>query len=142
MEATTPQRPLPQPDALTQPFWDAARAGRLEVQRCGGCGYYNHPPRPLCDRCSSQDLAFQEVSGRGTVYSFTVMRQRNVAGFEQDVPYINLLVELVEQPQLFMISRLPGGASEGLAIGLPVLVYFEPFDGGLALPQFRPLATG
>ncbi|MSQ26888.1 MAG: hypothetical protein EXR51_01950 [Dehalococcoidia bacterium] len=135
----TPPRPLPQPDALTQPFWDAAGKGRLVVQRCGGCGYYNHPPQPLCDRCSSRDLKFQPVSGRGMVYSFTVMRQRNVAGFEGEVPYVNLLVELEEQPLLFMISWLPGGATEGLAIGQLVSVSFERTEEGMALPQFRPV---
>ncbi|MEK7217214.1 MAG: OB-fold domain-containing protein [Chloroflexota bacterium] len=138
----TSPRPLPQPDPLTQPFWDAASGGRLVVQRCGGCGYYNHPPRPLCDHCSSQDLSFEPVSGRGTLYSFTVMRQRNVAGFEEEVPYLNLLVELEEQPLLFMISRLPGSAVEGLAIGQPMEVFFEPADEGIALPQFRPVAGG
>lgn len=139
MDPTT-RRPLPQPDALTQPFWDAARTGRLVAQRCGSCGYYNHPAKPLCDRCSSQELSFQPLSGRGTVYSFTVMRQRNVAGFEQDVPYVNLLVELEEQPLLFMISRLPGSEAEGIAIGQPVAVFFERVDDGFALPQFRPSA--
>lgn len=135
-------RPLPQPDPLTQPFWDAVREGRLAIQRCAGCGYYNHPPRALCDRCSSSDLAFAGVSGRGRVYSFTLMRQKNVAGFEALVPYLNLLVELEEQRGLFMISYLPGDQAARVALGAPVAVWFEPVDEGVALPQFRLLDAG
>lgn len=67
------------------------------------------------------------------------MRQRNVAGFEADVPYVNLLVELEEQRLLFLISYLPGSASESVAIGRPVEVFFEPIEQDLVLPQFRLL---
>ena len=130
-------KPLPQVDLLTQPFWDAAKERRLVVQRCRGCGYYNHPPKPLCDQCSSQQLEFEPVSGRGTVYCYTVMRQQNVGGFEGDVPYVTLLVELEEQPQLFMLSFLPGSAAARLAVGQSVEVVFEEVDEGMVLPQFR-----
>lgn len=130
-------KPLPRIDELTQPFWDAAREGRLAIQRCHACGYYNHPPKPLCDACSSEDLAFETVSGRGRVYSYTIMHQRNVAGFEGDVPYVNLIVELDEQPLLFLISDLPGSAADRVAIGRPVEVAFEPAAEGIVLPRFR-----
>lgn len=132
-----PAKPRPRADDLTRPFWDAARAGRLVIQRCAGCGYYNHPPKPLCDRCSATDLAFQPVSGRGTVYSYTVMHQRNVAGFEADVPYVNLIVELAEQPLLCLISDLPGAEAGRVAIGRPVEVFFERVSDEVSLPKFR-----
>ena len=77
-----PERALPAITDLTRPFWDAANEGRLAIQRCQACGYYNHPPKPLCDRCLSDDLAFEDVSGDGTVWSFTVMHQKSIAGFE------------------------------------------------------------
>jgi uncharacterized OB-fold protein len=130
-------KPLPRIDELTRPFWDAAREGRLAIQRCRECGYYNHPPKPLCDACSSEDLGFESVSGRGKVYSYTVMHQRNVAGFEPEVPYVNLIVELDEQPLLFLISYLPGSDADRVAIGRPVEVTFEPAGEGIVLPQFR-----
>ena len=132
----TPSKPLPMPDDLTRPFWDAARERRLEIQRCSACGYYNHPPRPLCDACGSEDLAFEPVSGRGTVYSYTVMRQRNVKGFEDDVPYVNVIVELDEQPMLFMITYMPGSESDGVRIGQRVQVVYEEREG-VVLPQFE-----
>ncbi len=135
------RRPKPRPvaDDLSRPFWEAARQHRLVVQRCQDCGYFNHPPRPACDACQSQRLHFEPVSGRGTIYSFTVMHQPNVAGFETDTPYLNLLVELVEQPLLFMVSYLPAAALPAVRIGAPVAVYFEEVDAEVTLPQFRPV---
>jgi uncharacterized protein len=77
------------------------------------------------------------VSGRGTVYSYTVMHQPNIAGFEKEVPYINVLVELDEQPRLFMVSYLPISEREKIRIGGPVEVTFEKIDHEVTLPQFR-----
>lgn len=131
------EKPIPVADELSQPFWDAAREHRLVAQRCGDCGYYNHPPRPACDRCSSQKLEFAPLAGRGKVYTYTVMHQRNVAGFEGEVPYVNILVELDEQPMLFMVSNLPHVELDKVHIGGRVEVWFEDRGSGLALPQFR-----
>jgi uncharacterized protein len=129
-------RPLPAPDDLSQPFWDAAAQGRLVIQRCIDCGHYNHPPKPLCDRCASANLQYVEVSGRGRVFSFTTNYQKNVAGFEDAVPYTNLIVELEEEPQLFVISDLAGTDTEWVHIGAPVQVVFQTLDEGVSLPQF------
>ena len=132
-------RPLPVADDLSQPFWEAAKQQRLVVQRCRECGYFNHPPRPACDACQSQQLQFEPVSGQGTIYSFTVMHQPNVAGFENQIPYINILVELEEQPLLFMVSNLPASDLDKIKIGGQVEVSFEEVDPDPALPQFRPV---
>ena len=130
-------KPLPAIDDLTRPFWHAAAQHRLMIQRCQECNYFNHPPRPLCDACLSQRLEFVPVSGRGTVYSYTVMHQPNIAGFEKEVPYINVLVELDEQPRLFMVSYLPISEREKIRIGGRVEVTFEKIDDEVTLPQFR-----
>ena len=132
-------RPLPVADDLSQPFWEAGKQHRLVVQRCRECGYFNHPPRPACDACQSQQLQFEPVSGRGTIYSFTVMHQPNIAGFEDQIPYINILVELEEQPLLFMVSNLPASDLDKIKIGGQVEVYFEEVDPDTTLPQFRPV---
>ena len=78
-------KPLPAVDDLTQPFWDAAKRHELMLQRCKDCSYFNHPPRLACDACQSQQLDFEHVSGRGSIYSFTVMHQPNIAGFEDEM---------------------------------------------------------
>lgn len=133
------EKPLPAADDLSQPFWEAAKQQQLVVQRCRECGYFNHPPRPACDACQSPQLHFEPVSGRGTIYSFTVMHQPNVAGFEDQIPYLNILVELDEQPRLFMVANLPAAAEEKIQIGGRVEVYFEEVSADVTLPQFRPV---
>jgi uncharacterized OB-fold protein len=131
------KKPIPVADELSRPFWEAAKAQRLEVQRCGSCGYYNHPPRPYCDACLSQELSFGPVSGRGTIYTFTVMHQRDVTGFEEEAPFINIVVELVEQAHLLMVSNLPIAERAKVKIGAAVEVYFEDRGEGVVIPQFH-----
>jgi len=138
--ATAQEKPRPLIDALTRPFWEAAREHRLVIQRCQDCRYFNHPPRPVCHACQSAALAFEPVSGRGTIYSFSVMYQPNVAGFGDELPYLNILVELEEQPQLFLVSHLPEAQREQVRIGGKVEVYFEDVDTELTLPKFRLVA--
>jgi hypothetical protein len=130
-------KPLPAIDVLSRPFWEAAKNQQLVIQHCQDCGYFNHPPRPACDACQSQQLAFEPVSGRGTIYSFSVMHQPNIAGFEHEIPYVNIFVELDEQPLLFLVSYLPGSEREKVRIGGRVEVYFEKVDADITLPQFR-----
>jgi uncharacterized OB-fold protein len=131
------KKPIPVADELSRPFWAAAKERRLEVQRCGSCGYYNHPPRPFCDACLGQELSFVPVSGRGTVYTFTVMHQRDVAGFEDEAPFINIVVELDEQAQLLMVSNLLIAERSKVKIGAKADVYFEDRGEGIVIPQFR-----
>ena len=131
------KKPVPVPDELSRPFWDAAKERRLIIQRCGSCGYYNHPPRRFCDACLAQDLHFEPVSGRGIVYTFTVMHQRDVTGFEQDAPFITIVVELAEQPQLLMVSNLAIAERAKVRIGAAVELAFEDRGEGVVVPQFR-----
>ncbi len=136
---TNPDRAAPAITELTRPFWDAARQGVLAIQRCGDCGHFNHPPREACEGCLSAKLAFEPVSGLGIVWSFTVMHQKSVAGFEASVPYLTALVELDEQPMLLLVTNLPGASAESAHIGQRVSVAFEPIgplEDGLILPQF------
>jgi uncharacterized protein len=135
--SATSQKPVPVPDQLSLPFWDAAKERRMVIQRCRSCGYYNHPPRRFCDACLAQELHFEPVSGRGVVYTFTVMHQRDVAGFEEDAPFINIVVELAEQPQLLMVSNLPIAERAKVRIGAAVEVDFEDRGAGVVVPQFR-----
>jgi hypothetical protein len=146
--ANAAQRATPAVTDLTRPFWDAAREGRLVIQRCGDCAYYNHPPRPSCDHCLSTNLGFEDVSGTGTVWSHTVMHQKSVAGFEDAVPYLTALIELDEQPLLLLVTNLPGADPAAVKIGDRVRVTFEPLhplslqgegagrEVSLMLPQF------
>src|SRR5262249_10175712 len=96
-----------------------------------------HPPKSVCDACQSQQLAFEPVSGRGTIFSFSIMHQPNIAGFEDQIPYVNILVELEEQPLLLMVSNLPGAEKDKVRIDDSVEVYCEEVNEEITLPQFR-----
>jgi uncharacterized OB-fold protein len=131
------KRPAPAPTALSEPFWEAARNGRLAIQRCRSCHRYSHPPGPVCPRCQGADLGWDEVSGRGTIHQCTVMHQPLVRGFEAAVPYACVAVELEEQPGLLVVANLLGAPPTAAKVGLAVEVEFEEIAGGFRLPQFR-----
>ena len=135
MTTESPRRVTPQPDELTQPFWDAAAEGRLVIQRCDNCGYWQHPPRIICNKCHKFEMKWQPVSGKGKIYSWEVMHMQSITGFEDRVPYTTLLIELEEQPKLLLLSY-QDGIDDTLAIGQPVEVFFEKVEN-FTLPQFR-----
>jgi acetyl-CoA acetyltransferase/uncharacterized OB-fold protein len=128
--------PLPALEPETEHFWRACHAGRLEITRCRVCGWYIHPPRPVCARCQSRDVGWETVSGRATVVSFTVNHQRWMPTLE--VPYAIALVELVEQPDLRLTTNVVGCAPGDVRIGMPVRVTFRPVSDEIALPLFEP----
>lgn len=128
---------VPVPDGLTAPFWNAARAHRLELQRCRACSRINHPPQAICGWCSSDDLGFAEVDGRAHVTSYTSALARSRG---RPAPqYTTLVVELDVQPEVLLLSRVPGPRPDWVRIGQPVHLWFEQIEGiDVVLPQFRP----
>ena len=134
---TTAIRPVPFPDDVTEEFWDSVRAHRLSIQRCAACRRFNHAPSLTCPACGSEDLAFEPVSGRGTVYSYTVLEDPPGPGFAELVPLVVVIVELVEQPGLLLVADLLGAGPEAVRIGAAVAVDFEEISEDCVLPQFR-----
>jgi len=66
-------RPIPVPNEWTKPFWDAARRGVLELQRCQSCSHFQHPPYATCVQCMATDLKFEAVPRCRTIYAYTIM---------------------------------------------------------------------
>lgn len=128
-------KPTPLPDAETQPFWDAAREGRLTIQRCNGCGSHIFYPRIVCPSCMSDDIAWVDATGRATVHSVTVVH-RAPGPFRDEAPYAIALVELEEGPR--MMTRILTDDPAGVGIGDRVAVRFEPQGDGPPLPFFAP----
>ena len=136
--ATQPAtRPWLPPTEITQFFWDAAREHKLVIQRCDDCEVYVHWPAVLCPQCGSTSLSPSEVSGKATVYSFSVVHHVFHPIFAERVPYNIALVELEEQPGLRLIANIVDCANDDLAIGMRVEVTFEDHED-FTLPQFRP----
>ncbi|MGV0037671.1 Zn-ribbon domain-containing OB-fold protein [Mycobacterium colombiense] len=120
--------------ADTEFFWNGLRENKLLIQRCDGCGQLRHPPRPMCPRCRSLQWDAIESSGRGTVYSYVMPHEPRFPFFEY--PYVVVLVELEEGVRL--VSNLTGVDPSAVTPGLAVQVYYQTFDDGLVLHQFRP----
>ena len=91
---TAVKPPLPIPDELTAFFWEGVRAHRLMILRCRNCGHFIHYPRPVCEKCLSEDLAPEQVSGRATLYSYTVTMKPWHPFWVDKVPYVLATVEL------------------------------------------------
>jgi uncharacterized OB-fold protein len=110
----------------------------LLILRCQNCGTYIHLPRPVCRVCHSFDLTPGEVSGRGTLYSYTVTYKPFHPFFVDRVPYVVAVVELAEQAGLRIVSNLVGIDEGAIEFGMPLQVDFEELDTELTLPVFRP----
>ena len=98
--------PLPQPDALTQFFWDGTQAHKLLILRCQDCGHYIHYPRPICNKCLSTNLAPGEVSGKGVLDTYTIPMQPIDPYFIEHMPYVYAVVELAEEKNLKIITNI------------------------------------
>lgn len=130
--------PIPQITDDNGAFWTGGRDGELLIVRCGACGYWVHPPSPRCPKCLSDAVAPSAVSGRGTVYSYTINRQAWVPGLE--VPFVLAIVELDEQPGLRLMTNLVDCLPEEAEIGMPVEVAFVE-RGEAFVPVFHKFAA-
>jgi uncharacterized OB-fold protein len=135
-----PPLPLPSPDPVTQFFWDGAARHELWIQRCQDCKQYLHYPKTLCRFCQSANLRGEPVSGRATLYTWTIAVQPFHPFYVDRIPYTVATVELVEQSGLMFMSQIVDCAEEDLRIGMPLEVVFEELAPALTLPFFRPAA--
>ena len=126
--------PLPAPSALTEPFWDGCRQGRLRYQRCDRCGRAVFGPAPICPHCRTRTLSWHDSAGLGSVYSWTIAHRPMTPAFR--TPYAAVIVQLDEGHH--MVSNLVDTPVDGVRIGMRVQVAFHPV-GAFTLPYFRPI---
>ena len=130
--------PVPVADELSAPFWDGVANNQLLIQRCADCRRYFYPPVKACAACESKQLVFEEVSGRGTVFSYSeIVSGARHPYFKSITPYLVGVVELEEQEGLHMFSNFPGSTLADLTVGAKVQVEFEEIAPGHSIPQFR-----
>ena len=127
--------PVPVVTPLDEPFWRGGASGTLLILRCDACGFWLHPPGPVCQRCLARTLTPTAVSGRGTVRTFTVNHQPWFPALP--VPYVLAIVELAEQAGLQFLTRLVDVAPDAVRTGMAVAVRFAP-HGDVHLPLFGP----
>ncbi|MEU4487534.1 OB-fold domain-containing protein [Streptomyces purpurascens] len=119
---------LPEPDAFTRTYWDAAAEGRLLIRRCRACGRAHHYPREFCPRCWSEDVVWEPASGRATLYTWSVVHRNDLPPFAERTPYVAAVVDLAEGPR--MMTEVVG--ERELSAGAELEVAFRE-----GVPVFR-----
>jgi len=135
------RKPLPAITDIDQEFWDGVRNNRLLIQKCLDCNRLQFFPRPVCVRCFSDNLGWQEAQGSGTVYSFTVVRVPRSPAFrkqveETGVPIVFAAIDLDEGVRV--MSQIIDCKPEEAELGARVGVTFEEVEGtDFKVPKFR-----
>lgn len=134
----TQTKPLPPIHPWTKPFWDGTREGKLLIEQCQECHHHIFYPRLSCPFCLSDRLGWIESTGRGTIYTFSVVQNNAPSAFLDDMPFVIAIVRLEEGVQ--MMTNIVGCDPAEVRCDMPVTVTFEPLDDEITLPKFR-LAT-
>ena len=106
-------------------FFAEAREGRLNGLRCQHCGELTIPPKEFCTACHEHSWDVVQLSGDGTIASFTVVRVAHKTNTHES-PYAVAVVQLKE-----------GVSVLGRMVDLPL----ESLAGGSEV-SFRPLLSG
>lgn len=130
------KKPLPMPDMDSKEFWDGCHRHELLIQRCDNCHSYRFPPEVICPVCFSTASKWTKASGKGIVYTFTVVRRATGPDWEADVPYTIAFIQLDEGVR--MVSNVVGCKPEEIKIGMKVEVTFDDVTETQSLPKFKP----
>jgi uncharacterized OB-fold protein len=122
---------LPTPTKISQPFWDSCKARAMKIQRCEACGTFAFYPVYMCPECASRRLEWTPVSGKGTVYTFTVSPK---SSFDEE--RVVALIELAEGAM--MTSNIVNVDPSAVRIGMRVRLCYEPVNDDITLPVFEP----
>ena len=127
----SPRYDVPEPDAFTRTYWEAAAQGRLLLRHCADCGRAHHYPREFCPHCWSENVTWRPATGRATLYTWSVVHRNDLPPFGERVPYVAAVVDLAEGPR--MRTEMVRAEPAELRAGMAVEVAFR--DGA---PVFRP----
>ena len=128
--------PIPANEELTRPFWEAAKRHELVMPRCKTCSDIFFYPREVCPNCLSDDLEWVPVSGKGRLYSYTVVHQPANRAFQPDAPHIFVMVQLDEGPR--MVSNLVECPVEDAKVDMAVEAVFDDVTDEVTLVKFKP----
>jgi len=132
-------RPLPAMQGLAHEFYEWCAKAELRFQRCATCQTWRHVPREMCARCGSFEWSWARSTGRGRVFTWTVVERPMHPAFQPDVPYAVVVVEMDEGVRV--ASNVVDCAPEQLQIDMPVEVVFDTVAPGVTLPRFRRVAA-
>jgi len=128
-------KPKPRPAPESLPYWQAAREHRLALPKCEDCQKFWFPPSRTCPHCLSANFSFQDVSGKGKIFSFVTFHRVYRPAFANDVPYVVALIELDEGPRL--LSNIMGVTHDQVKCEMRVEVVFDDYDEDISIPKFK-----
>jgi uncharacterized OB-fold protein len=126
------------PDRWTEPFWAAAQEHRLVCARCRNCGRFRMPAGPFCPQCQSQEVEWPELSGHGTVFTYTIVMHPVLPSLRECVPYAVAAVTLPDADGVRLLGNIVEMDSDQLAVDLPVKVQWADIADGVVVPRFAP----
>ena len=132
-----PPRPIPRLDAENRAFWTGGAEGKLQIMRCQDCKTFIHPPKPVCRKCLSDNVAPEAVPGTGVVDTFTVNHQKWMPGLE--VPFVIARIKLDGAPGVYITSNVVNCAPDAVDIDDKVRVTFE-HQGEIYYPLFEKVS--
>lgn len=135
------EKPIPLKTLDNKPYWDAADAHKLVIQKCNGCQHYNHPPGPACAKCGSMNLTWEELGNEitGKIYSYIISYRPFLPGFSpEDMPLIIALATLDQIPSVKILANVIGCVPAEISIGKKVkMVWVDVPNTERALPQWK-----
>jgi uncharacterized OB-fold protein len=130
-------KPLPQPTAWSKPFWEGCKRHELLIQKCKDCRSLIFYPKLFCPKCLSTKFEWIKASGKGKVYTYTVVQSYPPSEFAGEVPYAVGVVILEEGVRL--MSNIVGCSPEAVKCDMPVEVVFDDVTEEITLPKFKPI---
>jgi uncharacterized OB-fold protein len=131
------RRDLPTIDDETRPWWDAARQERFLIARCTACGAAHHYPRPFCPSCWSEEVTWEDASGRATLYTWSTVFVNDAPPFSDRLPYVAAVVDLAEGPRV--MTNVVGCAPEDLRVGMELQVTYVEATPEITIPVWTPV---
>jgi uncharacterized protein len=132
-----PPKPMPEPTPVTQPFWDALRRHTVVIQYSPSSDQYVFYPRVLAPGTLADDLEWREISGMGTLYTFTIADRPTAPPWADSLPQLLAVVEWDEGPRLSteMVNVDPADLFVGMRVK-PVFCDYP--DDDVTLLRYEP----
>ena len=130
--------PLPQPTRDNLEFYEAARRGELVFQRCTPCRRFRHYPRPICPHCLSRDFTWERSTGRGRIWTWTIVHGPTLPAFAAQLPYN--VVDVLMDEGVHFVSQILECPPDEIHPDMPVEAVFVQASDEITLVKFRRTA--
>ncbi len=119
-----------------QPFWESLRQREIRIQRCTSCKRYRHVPKEICANCHSTSYSWEPVSGRGIVYTYTIVHRGPTPAYQAGAPYA--IVHAAMDEGFRMVGTITGIDPESVTIGAPIRVVYTDLSPEWTIAEFEP----